>query len=346
MKPLLILVGLILMLAGLALLGVGALWSGPDGALSGPFSSEPFVRGEIAPAVSPILREISALLPREALDFAFFGEFGYLTTVGVAGLLIFFCGGLILRNLPKSSARAVIRKNRDVVKGEVKKREEAKKAAQTVAQTAAKADPASPASPAAKAISAADEEKLLGGPAKGGIFEGMDEDEKTNHMVSLFHTALEEERCKELLELFRPKLAEYMELYRDDALSMLTKQALEMEIIRRRRQQEDISPDQFRTFDNKITELDREAVCYRYLPVSPDAAPKEAREHFGLVYDRFNHSAVQQKLKSEASDWKGVSLSTAAEVLAAKAPERVPAKSESESGSDSDSSGKESEKAA
>ena len=340
MKPLLILVGLILMLAGLALLGIGALWSGPDGALSGPFSSEPFVRGDIAPAVSPILREISALLPREALDFAFFGEFGYLTTVGVAGILIFFCGGLILRNLPKSSARAVIRKNRDVVKGEVKKREAAKKAAQTAA-TAATADPASPA---AKAISAADEEKLLGGPAKGGMFEGMDEDEKTNHMVSLFHTALEEERCKELLELFRPKLAEYLELYRDDALSMLTKQALEMEIIRRRRQQEDISPDQFRTFDNKITELDREAVCYRYLPVNPDAAPKEAREHFGLVYDRFNHSAVQQKLKSEASDWRAVSLSAAAEVLAAKAPERVPAKPES--GSDSDSSGKESEKAA
>ena len=344
MKPLLILVGLVLMLAGLALLGVGALWSGPDGALSGPFSSEPFVRGGVAPAVSPILKEFAALMPREALDFVFFGEFGFLTSVGVLGILAFLFGGVMLRNLPKGApSRAVIRKNKNVVKGEVKKREEAKKAAQAAQEAQADAPAAArPAGPAAQAISAADEEKLLGGPAKSGIFDGMEESEKTNHMVSLFHTALEKEQCEELLGLFRPQLAEHMDIYRDDALSALTKQALEMEIIRRRRQQEDISPDQFRTFDNKITELDREAVCYRYLPANPAAAPAEARQYFGLVYDRFNHSAVQQKLKSEAADWREVSLRTAAEVLAEKAPERVAAKPDG----DSDSSEGESEKAA
>ena len=142
-------------------------------------------------------------------------------------------------------------------------------------------------------------------------------------MVSLFHAALEKEKCRELLTIFRPQLADYMELYRADALTAVTKQALELEIIRRRRQQEGISPDQFRTFDNKIVELEREEICYRYLPASPEAAPEEAREHFGLVYDRFNHSAVQQKLKSEAGDWRGLSINNAAQVLAEKAPERA-----------------------
>ena len=314
MKPLMILVGVVLMLAGLALVGAGALWSGPQGALTGPLSAEPFVRANIVPSLAPVVEGLVPLLPQGVRDFAFFAEYGMLPLLGALGLLVFLFGGLILRNLPQSASRAVVRKNKEQVKSEVMKREAEK-------QQARPAQPAAAAG-AGAALSAADEEKLLGGPAKGGIFDGMDEEEKTSHMVSLFHTALEKKQCEELLKLFRPRLADFVALYREDALSTLTKQALELEIIRRRRQQENISPDQFRTFDDKIVQLERETVCYRYLPAKPDAAPPEARQYFGLVYDRFNHSAVQQKLKSDADDWRGVSLRSAAEVLAEKAPPR------------------------
>ena len=323
MKAVLILFGLLLMAAGLALLGVGALWSGPDGALSGPFSGEPFVQGQIAPIVSPVLREIISLVPQGAREFVLFNQFGYLTTVGVVGILVFLLGGLQLRNLPKAGpTRAVIRKSKEKVQSEVKRREEAKKAAAdagipTPAAAAASAESGKPATVSL------DADKLLAEEAKTGVFDGLDETEKLNLMVSMFHAALETEQCRELLNLFRPQLANYMELYRADALTAVTKQALELEIIRRRRQQEGISPDQFRTFDNKIVELEREEICYRYLPSNPGAAPDEAREHFGLVYDRFNHSAVQQKLRSEAGDWRGLSINNAAQVLAEKAPERA-----------------------
>ena len=325
MKAVLILFGLLLMAAGLALLGVGALWSGPDGALSGPFSGEPFVQGQIAPLVSPVLREIISLVPQGAREFVLFNQFGYLTTVGVVGILVFLLGGLQLRNLPKAGpTRAVIRKSKEKVQSEVKRREEAKKAAADAGiPTPAAAASAESGKPAPISL---DADKLLAEEAKTGVFDGLDETEKLNLMVSMFHAALETEQCRELLNLFRPQLANYMELYRADALTAVTKQALELEIIRRRRQQEGISPDQFRTFDNKIVELEREEICYRYLPANPGAAPDEAREHFGLVYDRFNHSAVQQKLRSEAGDWRGLSINNAVQVLAEKAPERADSK--------------------
>ena len=137
MKAVLILFGLLLMATGLALLGVGALWSGPDGALAGPFSGEPFVQTQIAPLVSPILRDIISLVPQGAREFVFFNQFGYLTTVGVVGILVFLLGGLQLRNLPKAGpTRAVIRKSKEKVQSEVKKREEAKKAAAAAGATA------------------------------------------------------------------------------------------------------------------------------------------------------------------------------------------------------------------
>ena len=326
MKIVFILAGILLMLVGLVLVGVGALWSGPDGALAGPLSGEQFVRLHILPMVEPIVRDFIAFTSQEVLDFVFFGQYGLLTTVGVLGILVFLSGGAMVRNPPKGGpSRAVIRKDKNKVKGEVQRREAAKKAA---AEAAGKAAPAAAGGKKGPTVSIADEEKLLGGAEKIGMFDDMDEEEKTSQMVSLFHTSLDKDQCDELLMLFRPKLADFKEIYRDDALSMLTKQALELEIIRRRRQQEDISPDQFRTFDDKITELDQESVCYRYLPSNPDAAPKEARRYFGLVYDRFNHSAVQQKLRSDAEDWRPVSLRNAVEILSAKAPEREPDESD------------------
>ena len=335
MKLLMILVGVVMMLAGLALAGVGVLWSGPDGALTGPFSYEPLVRDNIIPRAAPVVDGLIPLIPQEAREFMFFTQYGLLPIFGVIGLLVFLFGGLLLRNLPKSSSRAVVRKNKAQVKSEVLKREAEKKKA----QEAAGAPAAAAGGGAAAALSAEDEKRLLGDTEKEGMFDGMDEEEKTNHMVSLFHTALEKEQCDELLRLFRPRLADFMDIYREDALSALTKQALELEIIRRRRQQEDISPDQFRTFDDKIVQLERETVCYRYLPSKPEATPEEAREYFGLVYDRFNHSAVQQKLRSDAEDWREISLRNAAEILAEKSPPRKKGEGESSDGGDSAQSG-------
>lgn len=336
MKLLMILIGIVLMLAGLALAGVGVLWNGPDGAMTGPYSSHPFVRGNIVPSVRPVVDGLVPLIPQGAREFLFFTEHGLLPLFGILGLLVFLSGGLILRNLPEQSSRAVVRKNKDKVKSEVLKREAEKQKAQAEGRPAAAA-PAAAGGGKAAALSAEDEKKLLGDTEKEGMFDGMDEEEKTNHMVSLFHAALEKKQCDELLKLFRPRLADFMDIYRDDALSALTKQALELEIIRRRRQAENISPDQFRTFDDKIVQLERETICYRYLPVKPDAAPEEAREYFGLVYDRFNHSAVQQKLKSDADDWRGISLRNAAEILAEKSPPRKEGGAE-KSGGDSEKS--------
>ena len=130
MKLLMILIGVVLMLAGLALAGAGVLWSGPDAAMTGPFSAEPLVRGNIVPAVAPFVEGLLPLIPHEAREFLFFPQYGLLPLFGVAGLLVFLSGGLMLRNLPKASSRAVVRKNKEQVKSEVLKREAEKKKAQ------------------------------------------------------------------------------------------------------------------------------------------------------------------------------------------------------------------------
>ena len=318
MKPILILVGIVMMLAGLAMAGVGVLWSGAEGELSGPFSTSEFVRQTIAPAVSPILGTITSIIPRGILDFAFYGQFGFLPTIGAVGVLIFLSGGLVLRNLPKASSRAVIRKSKDKVKSEVMQAQKSAAEADADAIFAPAAEQSEDGAPAKKAAV-----KMPAGAAASGIFAGMDEEEKTTHLISLSHAGLDKEKCAALLKEFRPKLIEHMDICREDALSMLTRQLLEIEIVRRRRQQENITPDQFRTFDEKITQLDRQAICYRYLPANPDSAPAEARKYFGLVYDRFNYSAIQQKLKSDADDWREVSVRTAEQVLGEKAPPRA-----------------------
>ena len=303
MKALYILAGVGLLLLGAVVTLAGLNFSGPGGQYS------PVFAGAFAQSLAGgMVRDLGGLFPRTLLEAGLFSQSGYLFLLGGPGVVIFLCGLLVFRNLPKTTERAVIRRDESAARDLAKARAAQAESAAAAAKESGSGKK-SPLSFSAKKTE-----------AESGMFAGLDETEKTNAMINLAHAAMDAEKCREVLKEFRPKLLPFAELCREEALTAIAKQTLDMEILRRRRQQADISPDQFRSFDFKITKLERDAICHRYLPRDPDAAPAEAREHFGMVYDRHSYSAVQQKLQSEADDWKEISLRNAEEVLALATP--------------------------
>jgi hypothetical protein len=154
--------------------------------------------------------------------------------------------------------------------------------------------------------------------------EGLSDDIKTygnfedlldiNTLVSLSQSHLGQEECQRIMQMFRPDLLEHKEILSEESLHEITKRILESVILRHRRQEKDITSDQFRIQDRRLSEIEKGTVVRRYFPRDKDISP-EAKKHVGKVYDFNMQSEIQQNYLSEADDWIDISLRNAKQVL-------------------------------
>ena len=96
-----------------------------------------------------------------------------------------------------------------------------------------------------------------------------------NKMVALFHSALSVEQCKRTLRVLHPGLMAYIDIMTESALLEIAKQVLDATIIRHKRQEKGITPDQFRLQNENLNRTEQETICRRYMPRDISQLPQE-----------------------------------------------------------------------
>ena len=139
-----------------------------------------------------------------------------------------------------------------------------------------------------------------------------------NVLVSLAHSYLEKPQRHNAVKNLRPDLLPHLKLLSEQAESAVVKQILDATIVRFKRSEKNITPDQFRLQDKNMNRLEREAICMRYMP--NHSVPDAYKDRVGKVFTMNEHSRLQQEMMSEADDWQELSLRNAVLVLSAKAP--------------------------
>ena len=140
-----------------------------------------------------------------------------------------------------------------------------------------------------------------------------------NVLVSLAHSYLEKPQRQNAVKNLRPDLLPHLKLLSEQAESAVVKQILDATIVRFKRSEKNITPDQFRLQDKNMNRLERESICMRYMPSG--GAPDSYKDRVGKVFTMNEHSRLQQEMMSEADDWQELSLRNAVLVLKAKAPD-------------------------
>ena len=139
-----------------------------------------------------------------------------------------------------------------------------------------------------------------------------------NVLVSLAHSYLEKPQRQNAVKNLRPDLLPHLKLLSEQAESAVVKQILDATIVRFKRSEKNITPDQFRLQDKNMNRLERESICMRYMPSG--GVPDSYKDRVGKVFTMNEHSRLQQEMMSEADDWQELSLRNAVLVLSAKAP--------------------------
>ena len=140
-----------------------------------------------------------------------------------------------------------------------------------------------------------------------------------NVLVSLAHSYLEKPQRQNAVKNLRPDLLPHLKLLSEQAESAVVKQILDATIVRFKRSEKNITPDQFRLQDKNMNRLERESICMRYMPSG--SVPDSYKDRVGKVFTMNEHSRLQQEMMSEADDWQELSLRNAVLVLSAKAPD-------------------------
>ncbi|WOV90510.1 MAG: hypothetical protein R1F54_08200 [Candidatus Zeuxoniibacter abyssi] len=136
-----------------------------------------------------------------------------------------------------------------------------------------------------------------------------------NKMVALFHSALSVEQCKRTLRVLHPGLMAYIDIMTESALLEIAKQVLDATIIRHKRQEKGITPDQFRLQNENLNRTEQETICRRYMPRDISQLPQEHWDKIGRVFIVTEQSQIQQDLLSDTADWRDISLKNAHTIM-------------------------------
>ena len=251
----------------------------------------------------------------------------------VPGGLLILLGGVLLMTPLLSSMGVSVRKRRAIRAAE-KKAAQAKKKTDVPASNTSKASGAGTAfatgtaagtveiggfdiSSLEKMISSEDEIDQTGEPKRKRFLvpdELMDEttDKEMFHdiekVVALSQSIMSERYLLLSVTVLRPGFIPYIGLLNDRARDRLGRQIIQYHVLRLKREEEGISADQFAVQDKRMTEIERETICRRYMPKSTDDLPEETFKLIGKVYTLTEQSRVQQSTLSDAEDWQDMSL--------------------------------------
>ena len=138
-----------------------------------------------------------------------------------------------------------------------------------------------------------------------------------NRLIALSHSDLDKEQCLLTLKILRPRLLDYKEIMTKEALTAISKQVLNNAVIRHKRQEKAITPDQFRRQNEHMLSIEQETICRRYMPRKEnlDKIPQEYIDKIGHVFVVSEQSGIQQGLLSDSTEWRDISLSNSIAVM-------------------------------
>ena len=136
-----------------------------------------------------------------------------------------------------------------------------------------------------------------------------------NKMVALFHSALSVEQCKRTLRVLHPGLMAYIDIMTESALLEIAKQVLDATIIRHKRQEKGITPDQFRLQNENLNRTEQETICRRYMPRDISQLPQEHWDKIGRVFYRYRTIANTARSPQRYADWRDISLKNAHTIM-------------------------------
>ncbi len=148
-----------------------------------------------------------------------------------------------------------------------------------------------------------------------------------NILVSLAHSALEQEQREKTLKALRPELLPYFPQMSELAAGAVVKQVLDCTIVRHKRAEKDITADQFRLQDDNMNKLERETIGMRFMPsdtASDGRMDEKHRERVGKVFTMNEYAQLHQEMLTEADDWQDISLRNAIAVLGSRPGSAAP----------------------
>lgn len=277
-KAILVIIGATLLIYGFLL-----VWAGYN-------FREPYGRGGLSdevPLTDPAVNQIRNLVNKSIYweDRLMVREYGLLPALGGIGILLVVLGFAVMR----FSKRYFVGAYEDD-KGGLK-------------QVAVSLESVRRASDASTAVGVNIDESLLDIPE-----DELADYKNINKMVALFHSALTVEQCKRTLRVLHPGFLVYVDTMTESALLKIAKQVLDATIIRHKRQEKGITPDQFRLQNENLNRTEQETICRRYIPGDISQLPQEHWDKIGRVFVVTEQSQIQQDLLSDTADWRDISL--------------------------------------
>lgn len=137
-------------------------------------------------------------------------------------------------------------------------------------------------------------------------------------LVQMSQGELDMETVPGVVQMFRPDLAKYLNLFEGRSSYQLAIQIINSVILRHHRTKEDTTADQFKAQDVRLNESENSTFARRYTPAKQKITTDEMRATVGKVYDLPDQAAMQKKFAGEVDDWTDMSLRNAKDVLAVK----------------------------
>ncbi|MGU9950779.1 MAG: hypothetical protein ACNYPH_00385, partial [Gammaproteobacteria bacterium WSBS_2016_MAG_OTU1] len=128
-----------------------------------------------------------------------------------------------------------------------------------------------------------------------------------SNLVTMSQAYIEPRDSERIISMFRSDLLPYVHVVMDDqSMNRLAHQILESVIFRHKRQQEDITADQFQQQDKRVYESESETFLRRYMPAADKIRSAEMQECAGKTYDLVAQATVQKRFLSESEDWEDI----------------------------------------
>ena len=306
------LVGLVFFLLGLGCLAAGWVYSGENGTVlsaAGDLHKQYFA--PLDEFVRPLLRAI----PDQAKPFILLESQGLLPIFVVLGLIIMGIAYFF----------ATLEGKRTYVLDE-------KKRVAAVKQQATKSQPISvgSGSSSSESVSLDFSDDILAGVGEeeseeaGGLSEA--EKQRVEKLVLLEQSEMSDDDHRELLEEYYPALMQFWDLFGDaETKEAISRQIIQSQRLYAKRQEAGITPHQFRIFETRAQNMERDTVGRRYMPKDLTKVPPHGKEIIGKAFSLAQQAVHQQRVLADSSEWLDFSLVNAAEVLATSLePEPTP----------------------
>lgn len=121
--------------------------------------------------------------------------------------------------------------------------------------------------------------------------------------------------CARILETLRPQLMPFATRFSDDFFAVLARQCIAIARLQTKRVEDDMSPAQFRRFEEKAVQMERDTIGRLFAPQNRDDIGEEFRRKIGGVFGMQEQSALQQKILGTPDDWRDISVRNLAETL-------------------------------